>query len=60
MPTPDPRPPLHLPPPLPAQVCGNVKVPTPTARYSADAATLRLGEGAFHLHLAEVNAILRI
>ena len=42
------------------EVCGGVSLPAPTARYTHSSGTLALGEGAFHLHVAEVNAILMI
>jgi hypothetical protein len=42
------------------EVCGSMTVPTPTARYLPENGTLALGEGAFRLHIAEVNCILRI
>ena len=42
------------------QVCGSVKMPAPQARYSAAVGSLTVGEGAFHLHVAEINAIIRI
>ena len=45
---------------LGVEVCGGVSLPTPAARYSHAAGTLSLGEGAFHLHVAEVNAVLRL
>ena len=42
------------------KVCGSVGLPTPAARYSHEAGTLALGEGAFQLHVAEVNAVLKL
>lgn len=45
---------------LGVEVCGGVSLPAPTARYTHASGTLALGEGAFHLHVAEVNAILKI
>lgn len=52
---------LPLPPPTHTHT---QKVPTPAARYSAgsdgSAGGLVIGEGCFHLHVAEVNAIVQI
>lgn len=45
---------------LGVEVCGSLALPTPAARYSHSAGTLALGEGAFHMHVAEVNAVLRV
>lgn len=45
---------------LGVEVCGGVSLPAPTARYTHSSGTLALGEGAFHLHVAEVNAVLMI
>lgn len=42
------------------EVAGYATLPTPSARYSSNTGTLGLGEGAFHLHVAEVNAILKV
>jgi len=42
------------------EVCGAVTLPTPAARYSHSSGTLSLGEGAFQMHVAEVNAVLRM
>lgn len=45
---------------LGAEVCGGVSLPVPTARYTHSSGTLSLGEGAFHLHVQEVNAVLKL
>ena len=45
---------------LAMEICGGVSMPAPAARYTHSDGTLALGEGAFHLHVAEVNAVLRI
>ncbi|KAI7835668.1 hypothetical protein COHA_010407 [Chlorella ohadii] len=45
---------------LALEVCGNVQLPSPAARYSAESGQLVLGEGAFRLHVAEVNAVVHI
>jgi len=42
------------------EVCGGVSLPTPTARYTYDSGSLMVGEGAFNIHVAEVNGILRL
>ena len=42
------------------EVCGGLSLPAPAARYTHSSGTLSLGEGAFHLHVAEVNAVLRL
>ncbi len=42
------------------EVCGGVALPTPSARYSHNTGVLSIGEGAFNLHVAEVNAVLTI
>ena len=45
------------------QVCGNVRLPTPSARYSPGSAAgqqLVLGEGALHVHVAQVNAVVHV
>lgn len=49
-------------PPSPpcSQVCGNVRLPSPAARYSPQSGQLMLGEGAFQLHLAQVNAVVHM
>jgi hypothetical protein len=45
-----------------AQVCGAAQLPVPSARYSmgADRTVVSVGEGAFHLHVAQVNAVLHL
>ncbi|KAL4854252.1 putative oxidoreductase YhdF [Chlorella vulgaris] len=45
---------------LALEVCGNVRLPSPAARYSPEAGQLVLGEGAFHIHVAQVNAVVHI
>jgi len=47
---------------LGAQVCGAAQLPVPSARYSmgADRTVVSVGEGAFHLHVAQVNAVLHL
>lgn len=45
---------------LAMEICGGVSLPAPAARYTHNSGTLALGEGAFHLHVAEINAVLRI
>lgn len=42
------------------EVCGGVSFPTPTASYTYDGGSLTIGEGAFQLHVSEVNGVLRI
>lgn len=42
------------------EVCGSTKVPTPAARFSSDHGRLSVGEGAFHLHVAEINAVVSL
>jgi len=42
------------------EICGGLSFPTPTARYTYDGGALTLGEGAFQLHVSEVNGILRL
>jgi hypothetical protein len=42
------------------EVCGAMSFPQPTARYTYDGGSLVVGEGAFQLHVQEVNGILRI
>jgi hypothetical protein len=48
------------PPPTLPQACGNVRLPSPAARYSPQAGQLVLGDGAFHLHVAQVNAVVHL
>jgi hypothetical protein len=45
---------------LGVEVNGAVRVPQPTATYTYDGGSLSIGEGAFELHVQEVNGILRI
>lgn len=45
---------------LALEVCGNVRLPSPAARYSPESGQLVLGEGAFHLHVAQVNAVVHV
>ena len=45
---------------LKLEVCGGVRFPTPAARYSGSTGTLAVGEGSFHLHVAEVNAVVHL
>lgn len=44
------------------QVCGAAQLPVPSARYSmgAERTEVSVGDGAFHLHVAQVNAILHL
>ncbi len=42
------------------EVNGAMRFPQPTATYTYDAGSLSVGEGAFELHVQEVNGILRI
>jgi len=42
------------------QVCGSVQLPTPAARYRMDPSMLSIGDGAFHIHVDEVNAIVKV
>lgn len=42
------------------EVCGAMSFPEPTARYTYDGGSLVVGEGAFQLHVEEVNGILRL
>lgn len=43
------------------ELCANATVPLPAARYSMSeaGAELRVGDGDWHLHLSEVNAVYR-
>jgi hypothetical protein len=45
-----------------SQLCGSVSLPLPAAEYAADSQGLSvsLGQGGFHLHVAQVNAIIRL
>lgn len=45
---------------LGVEVCGAITLPMPTARYNYNSGMLAIGEGAFHFHVAEVNALLQI
>ncbi|EFN56880.1 expressed protein [Chlorella variabilis] len=45
---------------LALEVCGNVRLPSPAARYSPESGQLVLGEGGFHLHVAQVNAVVHV
>jgi hypothetical protein len=45
---------------LALEACGNVRLPSPAARYSPQAGQLVLGDGAFHLHVAQVNAVVHL
>lgn len=42
------------------EVNGAMRFPQPTATYTYDGGSLSIGEGAFELHVQEVNGILRI
>ena len=42
------------------EVNGAMRFPQPTATYTYDGGSLSIGEGAFELHVEEVNGILRI
>lgn len=42
------------------EVCGGLSFPTPTARYTYDGGSLTVGEGAFQMHISEVNGIVRL
>lgn len=42
------------------EVCGNVRLPSPAARYSPESGQLVLGEGALCLHVAQVNAVVHV
>ncbi|KAK9822851.1 hypothetical protein WJX81_003965 [Elliptochloris bilobata] len=47
---------------LALEVCGAAQLPVPSARYSmgADRTEVSVGDGAFHLHVAQINAILHL
>ena len=44
------------------QVCGAAQLPVPSARYSMgeNRTEVSVGDGAFHLHVAQINAILHL
>lgn len=42
------------------EVCGAMSFPEPTARYTYDGGSLVVGEGAFQLHVEEVNGVLKL
>eukprot|EP00238_Polyblepharides_amylifera_P003329 CAMPEP_0196597570 /NCGR_PEP_ID=MMETSP1081-20130531/92007_1 /TAXON_ID=36882 /ORGANISM="Pyramimonas amylifera, Strain CCMP720" /LENGTH=78 /DNA_ID=CAMNT_0041923017 /DNA_START=19 /DNA_END=255 /DNA_ORIENTATION=- len=48
-------------PALRAEVCGSLTMPLPAAEYSMDGEGLNfsLGQEGFHVHVAEINAMIR-
>eukprot|EP00959_Pyramimonas_sp_CCMP1952_P446833 9356317-Pyramimonas_sp.AAC.1 len=53
---------IPIAPALRAEVCGSVSVPLPAAEYShsADGLAMSFGQGGFHVHIAQVNAIVHL
>ncbi|KAK3269404.1 hypothetical protein CYMTET_22160 [Cymbomonas tetramitiformis] len=49
-------------PALRAEVCSSASIPLPAAEFSSEASgfQLCLGEGGFHFHVAQVNAIVNL
>ncbi|KAK9806359.1 hypothetical protein WJX72_011351 [[Myrmecia] bisecta] len=47
---------------LAIEACGSAELPLPRAQYAvnSDANTLTMGEGTFHLHVAQLNAIFHL
>ncbi len=46
-----------------SKVCGEAQLPTPAARYSwqhDNAQELSVGEGAFKLHVGQVNVVVNL